>query len=123
MAENSESSSAGDGGAPSAAPKPRAKPAKKPKRQPLQSWNVVLLNDDDHTYDYVIEMLRATCGHPAERGMQLAQAVDSTGRAIVYTTHKELAELKRDLILAYGADPRIDKCQGSMSAVIEPAEG
>ena len=32
------------------------------------------------------------------------------------------AELKRDQIHAFGADPWITRCQGSMSATIEPAE-
>jgi ATP-dependent Clp protease adaptor protein ClpS len=40
---------------------------------------------------------------------------------IVLTTALELAELKRDQIHAYGPDWRIPRCQGSMSATIEPA--
>ena len=38
------------------------------------------------------------------------------------TTHKELAELKRDQILAYGADWRLERSSGAMKAVVEPAE-
>jgi ATP-dependent Clp protease adaptor protein ClpS len=95
---------------------------KKPPTKPLPMWNVVLLNDDDHSYDYVVEMLALTCGHPKERGLQLAHIVDSEERAIVYTAHKELAELKCELINNYGADPRIMSCKGSMSAVIEPTD-
>ena len=93
-----------------------------PKNQKLPPYNVVLLDDDDHTYDYVVMMLRRVFGHPEPRGFQLARQVDSQGRAIVMTTHRELAELKRDQVLAFGADPRIASCVGSMSAVIEPAE-
>jgi ATP-dependent Clp protease adaptor protein ClpS len=92
----------------------------KTKRQP--PYNVILLNDDDHTYEYVIEMLKALFGHPVEKGFQLARVVDTQGKAIVCTTSLERAELKRDQIHAYGPDPRIPKCKGSMSAVIEPAE-
>jgi ATP-dependent Clp protease adaptor protein ClpS len=105
---------------PKVAQKQRSKTKRKPA--PLPRFNVVLLDDDDHTYDYVIEMLRGIFGHPAERGFQLAQQVDEHGRAIVLTTHKELAELKRDQIMAYGSDFRIAACKGSMSATIEPAE-
>jgi ATP-dependent Clp protease adaptor protein ClpS len=96
------------------------KPA--PKSQKLPPFNVVLLDDDDHTYDYVITMLRRVFGHPEPRGYQLARQVDAHGRAIVMTTHRELAELKRDQILGFGADPRIASCAGSMKAVIEPAD-
>jgi ATP-dependent Clp protease adaptor protein ClpS len=48
--------------------------------------------------------------------------VDTQGRVIVCTTSLERAELKRDQIHAYGPDPLIPRCQGSMSAVLEPAE-
>ena len=103
----------------------KAKPARKrkPKAKPgqLPPYNVVLLNDDDHTYEYVIEMLRSLFGYPEERGYQLAEKVDSEGRVIVLTTHKEKAELKRDQIHSFGTDPRVTACRGSMSAVIEPA--
>src|SRR4051794_5089812 len=90
------------------------------RRQP--PYNVVLLNDDDHTYEYVITMLQQLFGYPREKGYQLAREVDTTGRVIVLTTTKEHAELKRDQIHAFGADPLSSrKCDGSMSAVIEPA--
>jgi ATP-dependent Clp protease adaptor protein ClpS len=94
---------------------------KKNKPAQLPPYHVVLLDDDDHTYDYVIEMLRAIFAHSDERAFQLAQQVDEHGRAIVMTTHKELAELKRDQIHAYGTDFRLASCKGSMSAKIEPA--
>jgi ATP-dependent Clp protease adaptor protein ClpS len=107
-----------------------APPAAKPDRStkprppaPLPQFHVILLNDDDHTYEYVIEMLRALFGYQRPRGFQLASEVDTQGRVIVMTTHKEQAELKRDQIHAYGADSRIARCRGSMSAVIEPAPG
>ncbi|MCI0701788.1 MAG: ATP-dependent Clp protease adaptor ClpS [Planctomycetia bacterium] len=90
------------------------------KRQP--PFHVILMNDDDHTYEYVIEMLKVLFGHPVEKGFQLAKQVDTQGRAIVCTTSLERAELKRDQIHAYGPDPRIPRCQGSMTAVLEAAE-
>jgi ATP-dependent Clp protease adaptor protein ClpS len=92
-----------------------------PKRQP--PYNVILLNDDDHTYEYVINMLMAIFGYPPEKGFQMAEEVDKQGRVIVLTTTKEHAELKRDQIHAFGPDPLLARCKGSMSAVIEPAPG
>jgi ATP-dependent Clp protease adaptor protein ClpS len=90
------------------------------RRQP--PYHVVLLNDDDHSYEYVIVMLKELFGHPEEKGYLLAKEVDTQGRVIVCTTSLERAELKRDQIHAYGPDPLITRCQGSMSAEIEPAE-
>ena len=102
---------------------PKKAPRRKHKPRNLPPYNVVLLDDDDHTYEYVIEMLGKVFAHPKEKALQLAKEVDSSGRVIVLTTHKEHAELKRDQVLAYGRDVRIASCQGSMSAIIEPAEG
>jgi ATP-dependent Clp protease adaptor protein ClpS len=106
--------------APHRSRKVREKEEKKKRRQP--PYHVILLNDDDHSYEYVIHMLQNLFGYPVERGFLMAREVDSTGRVIVATTTKEHAELKRDQIHAFGPDPLIPRCQGSMSAVIEPAE-
>ena len=95
-----------------------AEPKRRPRRQPL--YHVVLLNDDDHTYEYVIEMLGRLFGHPAERGYLLAREVDTAGRAVVDRTTLERAELKRDQIRAYGPDWRVRTSRGSMAAVVEP---
>ena len=92
-------------------------------RKPLQPWNVVLLDDDDHTYDYVVRMLRTLFGHSSGKAYQMAQEVDRAGRVIVLTTHRERAELEKHRIQNFGADPLISQCKGSMSSVIEPAQG
>jgi ATP-dependent Clp protease adaptor protein ClpS len=85
-------------------------------------WHVVLLNDDDHTYEYVVEMLVKLFSHSVDTAFRMACEVDSAGRVVVDTTTKERAELKRDQIHAYGADWRLPRCRGSMSSEIEPAE-
>ena len=85
-------------------------------------WHVVLLNDDDHTYEYVVEMLCRLFAKTPERAFLHACEVDATGRTIVDTTSKERAELKVEQIHAYGKDPRLPRSQGSMSAEMEPAE-
>lgn len=91
------------------------------KQKLLQPWNVILLDDDDHTYDYVVEMLRAVFGMSPERAYLHACEVDSLARTIVVTTSREHAELKQEQVHAYGPDPRIRRCSGSMTAIIEPA--
>lgn len=100
--------------------KPRTGDEKRPKRQPR--YQVILWNDEEHTYEYVIAMLMELFGHPIEKGYQLAKQVDTDGRAVVLTTTREHAELKRDQIHAYGRDDLIQACKGSMSATIEPIE-
>ena len=44
-----------------AVPAPRPQQDTRPKRQPR--YHVVLWNDDDHTYQYVIAMLKKLFGH------------------------------------------------------------
>lgn len=106
---------------PAAAPVTTGKVSKadaRPKKQPR--YHVILWNDDDHTYQYVIAMLQKLFGHPPEKGFTLAKEVDAQGRVIVLTTTKEHAELKRDQIHAFGADRLLARSKGAMSASIEP---
>jgi len=84
-------------------------------------FNVVLLNDDDHTYDYVIEMLGKLFLMPPEVAFHHAVEVDTAGRTVVMTCELEQAEFGRDQIHAYGADPRMERSRGSMSSIVEPA--
>jgi ATP-dependent Clp protease adaptor protein ClpS len=111
---------AADMSAPAAVPEAETQEEQQTRRQP--PYHVVLVNDDDHTYEYVIEMLKELFNHPVEMGFLLARKVDTEARAIVCTTSLERAELKQEQIHGYGADPRIPRCKGSMTAEIEPAE-
>jgi ATP-dependent Clp protease adaptor protein ClpS len=89
------------------------------KTAPL--YNVVLLNDDDHSYDYVIEMLQRLFCFSAQQAYEHAVEVDSRQRTVLITCGLPEAEFGRDQVLAYGPDPRIPHCKGSMSALVEPA--
>ncbi len=99
----------------------RPQEKKEQKTEGPPPYDVILLDDDDHSYEYVIHMLKVLFGHPPEKGYRMAVEVDTAGRVIVTTTHLEHAELKRDQIHAFGPDPLIPRCKGSMSAIIEPA--
>ena len=87
----------------------------------LPPYHVLLLDDDDHTYAYVIKMLRELFALTYEDAFRISTEVDTQGRAVVDTTTKERAEFKRDQIHAYGRDGLLNRCAGSMSAVIEPS--
>jgi len=84
-------------------------------------YRVVLLDDDDHTYDYVIEMLQTIFVFTLEEAYRHAEEVDATGRTILITCEKPQAEFARDQVIAYGADWRLERSKGSMSAIVEPA--
>ena len=84
-------------------------------------FHVVLLDDDEHTYDYVIEMLQDLFFLSVEGALQHAIEVDTTGRTVVITCERPQAEFAQQQIHGYGADPRMPKSKGSMSAVLVPA--
>src|SRR5215813_8305829 len=87
--------------------------------QPL--YHVILLNDEDHTYDYVVEMLTKIFGMSEATAFGHAVEVDTKGTTIVLTCELEKAESKRDQIHAYGPDWRLPRSTGSMAALLEPA--
>ena len=95
-------------------------PGEKEKLEPR--YNVILLDDNDHTYEYVIEMLMKIFGHSKKTSYEMACEVDFLGTVAVYNGNKNEAEEKRDLILSYGPDWRLDRSKGSMNARIEITE-
>jgi ATP-dependent Clp protease adaptor protein ClpS len=57
-------------------------------------WRVVVLNDNHNTFEGVAFALSSVLpGISYDRGMALANRIHSTGRAIVWSGHKERAEL------------------------------
>jgi len=70
-------------------------------------YNVVLLDDNDHTYDYVIEMLQRLFVLSFEQAYRHAEEVDRCGRTVVITCDLPAAEFSRDQIHAYGPDWRL----------------
>lgn len=94
----------------------------KSKPIPARRYHVILLDDDEHSYAYVIVMLGDLFGYSREKAFQMAEEVDTTGRVIVWTGSREVAELKQEQIHAYPADPLIAHCQGAMTAVLEAAD-
>lgn len=86
-------------------------------------YQVILLDDDDHSYNYVIEMLQRIFYFSVRQALQHAREVDLTGRTVLITCGRQEAEYSRDQIQAWGPDPLIPRCRGSMSALVEPATG
>jgi ATP-dependent Clp protease adaptor protein ClpS len=100
---------------------PAARPADQVEEALEPPYHLVLLDDNEHTYAYVIAMLGAIFGYSREKAFAIACVVDGEGRAIVMTGPRAAVELKQDAIHAFGADPLMPESKGSMSAVLEPA--
>lgn len=99
---------------------PAIKPEQKPQSRKAPMYHVVLMDDNDHTYEYVVGMLRKLFAMSPEDAFLRACQVDCEKRVVLETTTLERAELKRDQIHSFGRDWRVPHCCGSMSAVIEP---
>ncbi len=102
-------------------PKSGTDASSKTRRQP--PYHVIVLNDETHTFEYVIELLTKLFGHSLLIAEKLTWQIHNSGRAIVLTTHKELAELKCEQVLGYGPDPRMSVSKGPLGCYIEPAPG
>ena len=84
-------------------------------------YHLILLDDDQHTYQYVIEMLAHVFNYSPEKSWTLARVVDTQGRVILETAPRTQCEAHQSQIHAYGADPRIPTSAGPMSAILEQA--
>ena len=84
-------------------------------------YHVIILNDEEHTVDYVVEMLQAIVQLSAHAALACTLEADGSGSSIVHTCGLEEAENKRDLIHAYGPDWRLPHSRGSVTALVEPA--
>ncbi len=92
------------------------------KRQP--PYAVIVLNDDLHTFEYVILTLCKVCGHSTEKAYGLATQIHNEGRAVVWSGTLELAELKRDQITGFGVDTFASKpVEFPLGVEIEPMPG
>lgn len=66
-------------------------------------WRVIVLNDNHNTFQGVAFALASVLpGIGYERGLELANTIHSTGRAIVWSGHREPAELYWNQLKGHG---------------------
>lgn len=94
----------------------------KQKTNLAKQWHVILLNDDYHTYEYVIELLMKIFRHDLDKAVDITRKIDREGQAVVDTTSKERAELKQEQVHSMGPDFRMKNSAGPITCIIEPAE-
>jgi ATP-dependent Clp protease adaptor protein ClpS len=91
------------------------------REQHVPLYRVVLIDDNDHTYDYVIEMLQKIFVFSLDLAYRHAEEVDRAGRTVLIVCERGEAEFGRDQIETYGPDWRLPRSKTSMCAVVEPA--
>ncbi len=83
-----------------------------PTRKPRQNvpgggagdaWRVTVLNDNHNTFEGVAFALASVLpGVSFERGLRLADTIHETGRAVVWSGHREAAELYWSQLRGHG---------------------
>jgi ATP-dependent Clp protease adaptor protein ClpS len=67
------------------------------------AWRVIVLNDDHNTFEGVAFALASTIpGVDYDRGMRLANRIDATGQAVVWSGDREAAELYHSQLEDHG---------------------
>jgi ATP-dependent Clp protease adaptor protein ClpS len=95
-----------------AKPKKSRKPA--PKKSPpkkLPPWKVLLHNDDENSFEFVILTIVELTPLNEDEAVQRTLEADKTGLALLLTTHRERAELYKDQFTSKG-----------LTVTIEPAD-
>jgi ATP-dependent Clp protease adaptor protein ClpS len=66
-------------------------------------WNVIVLNDNHNTFQGVAFALSSTIpGVDYDKGMRMADRIHNSGRAVVWSGHKERAELYWEQLRGFG---------------------
>ena len=98
------------------------KPESETRTRLIPPYNVILENDDDHSMDFVVMVLRKVFGYELEKSIQLMLTAHETGRSIVWTGPKEVAELKVEQMRTFKEKRERDhKDLGPLGCCIEPA--
>ena len=102
--------------------KPKSDARTRTRRVP--PYNVILENDDDHSMEFVVEVLIKALGCNLERAFQLMHQAHTSGRVVVWTGPKEVAELKVEQIQTFHENSPVDnRPLGPLGCTIEPAPG
>jgi ATP-dependent Clp protease adaptor protein ClpS len=104
-----------------AQPRPREREETRTRRVP--PYNVILENDDYHSMEFVVEVLQKALGCNEQRAILFMHEAHTTGRAVIWTGPKEVAELKVEQIHTYSEIRPAGRDLGPLSCLIEPAPG
>jgi ATP-dependent Clp protease adaptor protein ClpS len=101
----------------------RPKEREQTRSRRLPPYHVILENDDYHSFEFVVQVLQKALGYAQERAFQLTDQAHTSGRAIVWTGAKEVAELKAEQIRTFHEIRADNQSLGPLGCTIEPAPG
>ena len=102
----------------------RTLPIEETRTRRLPPYHVILLNDDHHSMEFVIEVLCKVLGCSVENAFQFMLEAHETGRAIIWTGSREVAELKAEQVVScHEIRDRDNANLGPLGCIVEPAPG
>ena len=101
----------------------KAQPREETRTRLLPPYHVILENDDLHSMDFVIDVLCKVLGCPVEHADLLMMEAHNSGRAVIWTGPKEVAELKAEQVQTFHETRDDGRQLGPLGCTIEPAPG
>jgi ATP-dependent Clp protease adaptor protein ClpS len=84
-------------------------------------WLVVLENDDDHSMDFVVDVLQKVFKFDLQKAIDLMMEAHEKGETIIWSGSRELAELKYEQICSFHEKHhKTGKDLGPLRSRIEP---
>ncbi len=103
---------------------PQTEPREETRTRHVPPYHVILANDDNHSMEFVIEVLGKALGYSVERSFELMMLAHTSGRAVVWTGPREVAELKAEQIQTFHEVRQRDGANlGPLGCTVEPAPG
>lgn len=87
----------------------------------IPPFHVILKNDDYHSFEFVVEVLRKALGCTEQKAFLFTEEAHTKGRAIVWTGPKEVAELKVEQIQTFHEVRKNGAKLDPLDCDIEPA--
>ncbi len=75
----------------------------------VEPWNVILLNDDWHTFDEVIGQLMKATGCSADKAAAIAMEAHTSGEAVCFSGPRERCELVASILEEIELGVRLEK--------------
>jgi ATP-dependent Clp protease adaptor protein ClpS len=79
------------------------------RTKPFRGYCIIVFNDDDHSFEYVVELFMKVFRYQLEKCVQLAMCIHKEGLTVVWNGTKELGELKIEQLRSGGPDFRASK--------------
>jgi ATP-dependent Clp protease adaptor protein ClpS len=95
-----------------------------PKTKTQPPYAVIVLNDNIHSFQHVVETFTKVFGYSTEKSYALALQIHNAGKGIVWSGVREVAELKCDQIRSAGHDFNgVRAIETPLAVTVEPLPG